>query len=115
MIRLYMDENVRGAITRGLRRRGIDVLTVQEDGREETPDPRLLDRAIDLGRVLYTEDDDLLREATHRQRSSIPFSGVVYAHPLGVAIGQCVDDLELIALICEPAELENDIRYLPLR
>jgi hypothetical protein len=110
-----MDENVRGAITRGLRRRGIDVLTVQEDGGEETPDPMLLDRAIDLGRVLYTEDDDLLREATHRQRHAEPFSGVVYAHPLGASIGQCVTDLELIALICEPTELENDIRYLPLR
>ncbi|WP_293133656.1 DUF5615 family PIN-like protein [Okeania sp. SIO3I5] len=28
----YMDENVSRLITEGLRRRGIDVLTVQEDG-----------------------------------------------------------------------------------
>jgi len=30
-IPLYMDENVHGAITNGLRQRGIEVLTVQED------------------------------------------------------------------------------------
>ncbi|ASC69881.1 hypothetical protein XM38_008110 [Halomicronema hongdechloris C2206] len=30
---LYMDENVHGAITTGLRIREVDVLTVQEDGR----------------------------------------------------------------------------------
>lgn len=90
-------------------------MTVQEDRGEETPDPMLLERAIELGRVLYSEDDDLLREATHRQRNGLPFSGVVYAHPLGVTIGQCVDDLELIAMVCDPEELANDIRYLPLR
>ncbi len=51
MIRLYMDENVHGTITSGLRRRNIDVLTVQEDHRSGLPDPEVLDRAIELGRV----------------------------------------------------------------
>jgi len=35
---LYMDEHVRRAITNGLKLRGIDVITVQEDGRTGTPD-----------------------------------------------------------------------------
>jgi len=34
-----MDENVNGAITRELRKRGHDILTVQEDGRGGQPDP----------------------------------------------------------------------------
>ncbi|MBI4454815.1 MAG: DUF5615 family PIN-like protein [Acidobacteria bacterium] len=47
--RLYMDVHVRWAITDGLRRRGIDVLTVQEDGAQQLDDPALLDRAMELG------------------------------------------------------------------
>jgi hypothetical protein len=35
-----MDENVHGAITIGLRLRGVDVLTVQEDGRWSMVDGR---------------------------------------------------------------------------
>ncbi len=35
---LYMDENVPIAITEGLRMRGVDVLTVQEDGLTSFPD-----------------------------------------------------------------------------
>lgn len=32
-VTLYMDVHVPGSITRQLRRRGVDVLTAQEDGR----------------------------------------------------------------------------------
>ena len=42
-IALDMDEHVRRAVTLGLRLRGVDVLTVQEDNRIATPDPILLD------------------------------------------------------------------------
>lgn len=59
-IRLYMDENVPRQITTGLRLRGIDVLTVQEDDRAGLPDPQVLDRATELQRVLFSRDDDLL-------------------------------------------------------
>ena len=42
MLRLYMDVHVKAAITAGLRQRGIDVLTAQEDGTERWDDDRLL-------------------------------------------------------------------------
>ena len=47
-VRLYMDEQVHLAITTGLRVRGVDVLTAQEDGRSNTPDDVVLDRATEL-------------------------------------------------------------------
>jgi hypothetical protein len=53
-----MDVHVPAAITSGLRRRGIDVLTSQEDGSERLPDDRLLERSTQLGRVLFSQDDD---------------------------------------------------------
>ena len=52
--------DVRRAITAGLRLRGIDVVTAQEDGASELPDPELLDRATALSGLLFTQDDDLL-------------------------------------------------------
>lgn len=113
-IALYMDEHVHRAITVGLRLRGIDVLTVQEDDHRNTPDPQVLDRAAELGRVLFSQDDDLLAEATRRQRLGVSFAGVIYAHQLHTTIGICVRDLELIAQASEPHELENRVQYLPL-
>jgi predicted nuclease of predicted toxin-antitoxin system len=112
---LYVDVHVRRAVTNGLRLRGVDVLTAQEDGRSELDDARLLDRATALGRVLFTQDDDLLTEAVRRQRDGSTFAGVIYAHQLNITIGECVDSLQLIALAAEPDEWVNRITYLPLR
>jgi predicted nuclease of predicted toxin-antitoxin system len=68
---LYMDVHVRRAITVALLDRGIDVLTAQRDGAAELDDPALLDRATTLNRVLFSQDQDLLIEATRRQRSEL--------------------------------------------
>jgi predicted nuclease of predicted toxin-antitoxin system len=86
-----MDENVHGAITRGLRKRGIDVRTAQGDLPPGTSDPHVLDRATTLGRVLFSQDDDLLREAARRQQTGEPFAGVIFAAQEDVSIGRCVD------------------------
>jgi len=112
---LYMDVHVRREVTDGLRRRGVDVLTAQEDGADTLPDAQLLDRAGDLGRLLFSQDEDLVAEAVARQRSGQSFKGVVYAHQLKVTIGQCVDDLELISKACDLPELAERVVYLPLK
>lgn len=114
MLGLYLDENVHGAIRDGLRARGVDVITAREDGREATPDPEVLDRATELGRVLFSEDRDLLIEATRRQRAGVPFGGVVFARQRRVSVGVCIDDLELIAVAGEPEEFRDRVQFLPL-
>lgn len=112
---LYFDHHVPTAITRALLVRGVDVLTAQADGNARLDDAALLDRARQLGRVLFTRDEDLLVEAATRQRAGVPFAGIIYAHQLRVTIGQCVHDLELIAQCCEPADFANRVEHLPLR
>ena len=114
-VALYTDHNVRAAITAGLWRLGVDVLTAREDAAHELPDPDLLRRATALGRVLFTEDDDLLSEGARCQREAIEFSGIVYAHQRRVAVGDCIEDLELIAKAGEPVDLRNKVYFLPLR
>ncbi len=113
-IALYMDHHVPRAITTGLLRRGVDVITAYQDNAHELEDDELLDRAGDLGRVLFTRDDDLLMEAAWRQREGIPFQGVIYAHQLRVPIGICIQDLEIIAKAGEVADLAGKVVYLPL-
>ena len=109
-----MDVHVRRAISDGLRRGGVDVLTAQDDESTRLPDPELLDRATELGRVLFSQDDDLLREANERQELGVPFFGVVYAHQLRITIGQAIRDLQLIAEVYEAEEIANRVEYLPL-
>jgi predicted nuclease of predicted toxin-antitoxin system len=110
-----MDQHVPRAISVGLRLRGVDVVTAFEDGTSEMNDSELLNRASELGRVLFTQDDDLLAEAAARQKDGRLFNGVIYAHQLRIAIGTCVSDLEIIANAAEPNELINTVIFLPLK
>lgn len=112
---LYMDVHVPRAITCSLIAAGVNVITAQDDGCSRMPDPELLNRASSLGRVLFTRDDDLLIEAVRRQRASIPFAGVIYAHQMRANIGQCIHDLCLLAECLDPKDLVNTAIHLPFK
>ena len=111
---LMMDQNVHGAITRGVLMRGVDVLTAEEDGSRELPDDQLLQRATELGRVLFSQDQDLIREARLLQAQDLPFAGVVYAHQLHVTVGVCVRDLSDLATHLDSEDMIGQLVFLPL-
>lgn len=110
-----MDVHVNRAITVALRRRGVDVVTAQEDGGSTFTDPVLLDRATALQRVLFTQDVDLLAEASTRQKTGSNFAGVLYSRQGIMSVGQHIDELELIAKALEPAEMMCRVVWMPLR
>lgn len=114
-VRLYLDVHVRRPVTNALRVRKVDVLTAQEDGTSRWEDAELLDRASEIGRVLFTQDDDLLQEAYLRQRRGEHFNGVIYAHQQNITVRRTIEDLELIAKVCEIEELANRVIFLPLK
>jgi predicted nuclease of predicted toxin-antitoxin system len=109
-----MDENVPRQITSGLRLRGVDVLTVQEENRAGLSDPEVLERATELQRVLFSRDEDLLAIANQLQQTGKVFLGVIYAHQQNSSIGDCVQDLELISKACAMEDFANHVLYLPL-
>ena len=113
-IALYMDEHIHLAITVGLQFRDVDVLTVKDDGRKGMPDTVILDRATDLQRVVFTQDDDFLAIANSRQQAEVNFAGVIYAHQQNVTFSDCIRDLEIVAKVSEPEDLVNRVQYLPL-
>ncbi len=114
-LKLYMDVHVHRAITVGLRQRGVDVLTAQEDGSDRFDDRALLNRATAIGRVLFTQDEDFLSEAADRQQRGESFVGVIFGRQSEVTIAQYIADLELLAKACEPEEMIDRLQYLPLR
>jgi hypothetical protein len=109
-----MDVHVPSSISAGLRRRGLDVLTSQEDGTDRWDDARLLERATSLDRVLFSQDDDLLRLASAWHAEGRPFPGVIYAHQMSAGIGALVQDLELVLKCGEPNEIVGRVVFLPL-
>jgi hypothetical protein len=92
----------------------VDVVTAYEDGSHELEDPDLLTRAGELGRVLFSNDDDLLREAHARQKAGIDFTGLVYVHQSHLPTGRVIDDLEVLAEAGEPEDLAGWVVFLPL-
>jgi hypothetical protein len=112
-IALYMDVHIPQSITIQLRRRGIDVLTAQEDNTIELPDDQLLERSTAVGRVLFTQDIRFRALAENWQREAKPFGGLIFGHQLGGTIGQFVKDLEFIAQASEPEDWQNMVEYIP--
>ncbi len=113
-LQLYMNHHVPAAVTDGLRLRGVDVLPAYEDGAARHDDDRLLTRAGDLGRVLYSQDEDLLAIAEGRLRSGEWFAGLIYGPQRKLTVGQAVQDLEVVAKACELAEMHNRVQFIPL-
>lgn len=111
----YFDENVKAEILHGLRQRGVDVLTTQEDGRRKTFDELLLVRANELNRLLFTHDEDFLKIASSWQKQNKSFRGIFYVHQLSMTARVCIDELELVAKACRADEFENRVIYLPIK
>jgi predicted nuclease of predicted toxin-antitoxin system len=111
---LYMDHHVNFAIVEGVRRKGIDVLTALEDGFDRRTDEEILSRANELGRVDFTQDVDFIVLADKWLATGRPFAGVVFAHQLGVTIGQAIRDLEIVCRVLTLTDVASQLIRLPL-
>jgi hypothetical protein len=112
---LYMDVHVPSAITEGLRRRDINVLTSQQDGTRRADDELLLTRATALNRLLFTQDDGFLKLSPQWLSAGKSFAGIAFAPQQGSSIGRLIDDLEIVLLCAKEDELRDRVTYLPLK
>ena len=111
---LYMDVRIPKSITDAIRRCGINVLTAQADGSATAADEKLLQRAVDQSRLLFTQDDDFLVIAKQWQFDGKSFPGIIYGHQLRCGIGRTIEDLELICKCVDAKEIGSQVIYLPL-
>jgi predicted nuclease of predicted toxin-antitoxin system len=106
-VRFYADEHIPKAVIRGLRHRGVDVLTVADAGLIGAADITHLRRARDDGRVIVTQDDDFLRLAAGRE----PHTGIVYA-PQHTSVSALIHGLMLICRVLDAEEMVDHIEFL---
>ena len=112
---LYMDEHVDSVITSQLSLRGIDVLTVQDDGRDGEPDDLILARAYELRRIVVTQDADYFAEATKINEAGGDHYGIAYLREYHASLGRIIEDLEAFAYCNEPDEVLNTITRIPFQ
>jgi hypothetical protein len=91
----------------------VDVLTSLEDRMDTAEDGEILDRAFQLHRTVFTQDDDFLTIADEWLDRGREFAGVIFAHQLAITIGQAIRDLELIAKVMETDDMRNRIEFIP--
>ena len=116
MLFLVADENFNNAIVRGLLRikSDLDIVRVQDVGLSSAEDIVILEWAANNDRVLLTHDvSTMTKYAYDRVNTRQYMPGVIEVNrkvPLGIAISEIL----YIAEVCEHAELEGQIIYLPL-
>ena len=93
MLKGYADEHVVLALVEALRRRGMDVVRVQDRGREEADDVELLAEALADERVMLTNDTDFLRLAGEHSIRQETFAPVFLWPQQQRSIGQLVGSI----------------------
>lgn len=106
-IRYYTDEHVAQAVVRGLRQRGIEVLSVPEAGLRGANDEEHLALAYAQSRVVFTQDADFLRLAA----AGYNHAGIVYAAQRS-PFGEIIRGLVLVHQVLTAEEMSGRIEYL---
>jgi predicted nuclease of predicted toxin-antitoxin system len=77
-MKLYLDEDVPGAVAAALRRTKVDVLTTEEAGNKQASDAAQLHFATTAGRCLVTRNvKDFVELAEQAVRQQQPHPGIV--------------------------------------
>jgi hypothetical protein len=90
MLKAYANEHVLAAVVEALRKRGMDVITVQERGREGADDAGLLVEAMKDQRVMITNDQDFLILAAERSKRGEIFAPILFWPQQRRRIGEIV-------------------------
>jgi hypothetical protein len=107
-LRFFMDQHFPAPASRGLIRRGIDVLTAQEAGRCGSPDADQLAFATSENRVLVTFDSDFL--ALHK--AGVSHAGIAWCPEQKHGIGGLIRALLLLHGVLDRASMCNHVEHL---
>jgi len=108
VLALLCDEHVPYQVVEGLRRRGVDAVTVQQMGLRSAIDEVILEIAQQQGRVIYTSDTDFLR----LHATGIHHAGILYHHTLAYSIGEAVRIVTLACEVLSVDEMMNRVEFL---
>lgn len=106
-IKYYMDVHVKRAVTEGLRRRGVEVLTAQEADMQLAEDIEHIAYVQSGGWIIFTNDVDFLR----LHASGVEHGGIAYCHQT-TSIGQMIQGLMLIFQVLDTEQMRNRVEYI---
>ncbi len=93
MLASLADVHIDLRITSGLRRRGIDVVTAQDQGFSELDDESLLVAALQQRRILLTNDTDFQGIAAKNQSIGQMFAPILFWPQNLHSIGQIINTI----------------------
>ena len=106
--KFYSDENVPLAVSKALKKRGIDILTAKDAGMLNQQDNAHLSLAISEKRAVITHDSDFLKllinEAGHY--------GMLF-FTKQVKIGEAIEEIEKVHLAYSAEDLKGITLFLP--
>jgi hypothetical protein len=110
-LRFYLDENIHRmhAVANGLRRRGIDVMTVIDSKLRGPPDHVQFAFAQSVGRVIFTlHDEDYLALAANARTHA----GIGFCYQGHRTIRQMIQGLELIWEVLDVKDMQNHVEFI---
>ena len=115
MIRFLADEDFDARIVRGLRLYlpDVDVTSINELRLKGTPDPEVLQMAIEQDRVLLTHDKrTMVPLADQLTESGSSHPGVIYVNRFS-QMGTILDHLATVAGASHENEWRNQVKFVP--
>jgi predicted nuclease of predicted toxin-antitoxin system len=111
-LKIYTDENVDVRVAEGLRRRGVEAVSIYDEGKQGMGDDAQLAYARTLGSVIFTHDPDLIEVATEVNRRGEAHQGVIFVEMHRLRVGECIRRLALYAEVVTAEEMMNRIEFL---
>lgn len=111
-LKIYTDENVDVRVADGLRRLGVQAVSVYDEGKDGTSDEAQLAYAATLGAVLFTHDPDLIEIAMEINHRGEDHWGVIFVEMHRLRVGECIRRLALYGEVVAAEEMINRIEFL---
>ena len=111
-LKIYTDENVDVRVAEGLRRRGVQAVSVYDEGKDGISDEAQLAHAATLGAVIFTHDPDLIEIAAEINRRGDDHCGVIFVEMHRLRLGECIRRLALYGEVVTAEEMVNRIEFL---
>lgn len=113
-VRLYVDEDAsEHAVIRGLRARGVDILTTAEAGRLGTSDSEQLTFAAEQTRAIYTFNvSDFARLHREHLEQGLDHHGIVVIPDQRCSVGEKIRRVARLVASVSASDMVNRIEYL---
>ena len=106
-LKFYADEHISHAVVKGLRARGVDIISCNEAEMRTATDFAHLSFAKKEDRVIITYDNDFLKLVSDGH----PHAGIIFSHR-PIPIGEMISTILLIHEVFEQEDMENSIEFI---